>query len=249
MRHKCPIRSVALAHTRAVPRHRPNAPADVCTPRTPGAGYVRTRAQPYASFFHQRLDELRELDLSDAFVATAKQLTPLVQTLPLLLFHKQAVLELLLVALRQPETLALQSLLSLVAALARDLQAEVYPMFPAILGCLLDILDPRDSDGLEVGPGRPARLLQSQATRFSPVYPHHTATRRVREPSRSRPFSPRCLPCSSTSSSRSSPTWTKPLRSTRLCSGAPGQSLTSSSSLPRASPTYSGGCATTKHRP
>ena len=107
-------------------------------------------AQPYESFFQQRLEELRELDLSEAFVSAARTLTPMVQTLPLLLFNKEAVLNLLLAGIRVPGTLALGSLLSLVAALARDLQAEVYPLFPAILDCLVDVMDPSDSDGLEV---------------------------------------------------------------------------------------------------
>ncbi|KJE89941.1 hypothetical protein, variant [Capsaspora owczarzaki ATCC 30864] len=93
-------------------------------------GAVAVEPEAGGSFFNEALMKWRELDCTREFVTFTNKVYPLVQTLHQLLFHKDAVIDALLVHLAEPNCAALPALLDLLAQLARDLREEFYPDFP-----------------------------------------------------------------------------------------------------------------------
>ena len=102
------------------------------------------RAEPLpgsTSFFQEGLNKWRELNSAEHWVAAASALSPLCQTLPLLVHHREEVLEVLLGGLRMEAVLSLEPLLELIGTLARDLQADFLPALGRVLTALADLVD------------------------------------------------------------------------------------------------------------
>ncbi|CDZ96659.1 DRIM (Down-regulated in metastasis)-like proteins [Phaffia rhodozyma] len=96
--------------------------------------------------FTLHLAHLSLLNLSTSFQALLKELTPLVQTFPLLLFNKSQVVDILVDVLRHPEETnpedgsgSLPSILDLLPQLALSLLDEFLPFLEKILPPLLDL--------------------------------------------------------------------------------------------------------------
>jgi len=108
----------------------------------------RTQLEPSSeadSFFHQSLDEWKELDLSGHMSNFVKEVSPLIHSLPQILFHKDKLVEILLNHLKVKDSTSLKPLLNLSCLLARDLQDQFYPYchkFFATFATLLDLSDP-----------------------------------------------------------------------------------------------------------
>lgn len=97
-------------------------------------GAVRTEPLGGASsFFQEALTKWRELNSAADWLAADHQLRALSQSLPQLLHHKEAAVDLLLAAVRPEAALSLPPVFDLLAVLARDLQQEYLPLLPRVL--------------------------------------------------------------------------------------------------------------------
>ena len=85
----------------------------------------------------QELDRLRELDTTTQFRRFYYKLWPLIQSLPEILHHQQAVADLLIERIENVLDDSLPSVLKLVASLAKDLQEDLFPHFHALMAALL----------------------------------------------------------------------------------------------------------------
>eukprot|EP00879_Flechtneria_rotunda_P031987 GHRR01035128.1.p1 GENE.GHRR01035128.1~~GHRR01035128.1.p1 ORF type:complete len:141 (+),score=38.63 GHRR01035128.1:266-688(+) len=83
-------------------------------------------------FVQESLAEWRELNAARDWLDVERKLRPLAQSLPLLLHHKQQVLDVLLSSLRPQAALSLPPVFGLLVAAARDLQEELVPHMPAV---------------------------------------------------------------------------------------------------------------------
>lgn len=101
-------------------------------------------------FLRIKLNDWRELNLTAPFVRFADELSPLVQTLPLLVFHREAVVDIFVKAIDAKEMLAVQPLLDLVGVLAQDLQDEAYAVMPRLMRSIFPLLNLPDTEVIEV---------------------------------------------------------------------------------------------------
>eukprot|EP00850_Spirogloea_muscicola_P013633 SM000093S24444 [mRNA] locus=s93:494111:510484:+ [translate_table: standard] len=92
------------------------------------------------SFFHESLLRWRELNSAADFNTLYQELLPLVQTMPQLLHHRDAIVSALLSRMRLDAALSLDPILSLTAILARDLREDFLPFLPSVLGALTALL-------------------------------------------------------------------------------------------------------------
>lgn len=102
------------------------------------------RAEPLpgnTSFFQEALNKWRELCSAEHWLAAAAALTPLSQSLPQLVHHRDELLGVLLGGLRMEAALSLEPLLELTGTLARDLQQDFLPALPRVLDALADLVD------------------------------------------------------------------------------------------------------------
>lgn len=74
----------------------------------------------------------RELNTTNHWLDVERAIRPLSQSLPLLLLHKQQVVNLLLDGLLPQCSVSLPPLFELLVAAARDLQEEMVPLLPAV---------------------------------------------------------------------------------------------------------------------
>jgi U3 small nucleolar RNA-associated protein 20 len=74
----------------------------------------------------------RELNTTTHWLDVERVVRPLSQSLPLLLLHKQQVLQALLQGLLPSASPSLPPLFALLVAAARDLQEELVPLLPAV---------------------------------------------------------------------------------------------------------------------
>ncbi|KAL3687831.1 hypothetical protein R1sor_014140 [Riccia sorocarpa] len=93
-----------------------------------------------SSFFHENLVRWRELNCAADFNDVYYELLPLVQTLPLLLLHKDTIINSLLSRVRMSAILSLEPILSLIALLSRDLQGEFIPYLDKFFDVCADLL-------------------------------------------------------------------------------------------------------------
>ncbi|KAJ1630158.1 hypothetical protein T492DRAFT_593164, partial [Pavlovales sp. CCMP2436] len=102
-------------------------------------------------FTLQTLDKWRELNLTAQFVVFAREVQPLIRSLPLVLRNRDALAELISRHLRSGSANALAPILEIVSALAVDLRSEFYPSpFEPLVRTLAELLDPADTDALEL---------------------------------------------------------------------------------------------------
>ena len=92
------------------------------------------------------LDEFRELDTSKDFKYLSFELSPLVQSMAMLLYNVDAVVGVLVKHLRIPGTLCVKALLTLTSTLARDLRDEFYPHFRPVAAALALHIDAREPE-------------------------------------------------------------------------------------------------------
>ncbi|ONI16066.1 hypothetical protein PRUPE_3G077100 [Prunus persica] len=113
---------------------------------------VKSEPQAGSTFFRDCLVEWRELNTAEDFIAFYEQMTPLVQTLPLVLLHKETIISELLSRLQMKARLSLEPILRLIAALSRDLLEDFIPFLPRIadsLVCLLESGADREPETIE----------------------------------------------------------------------------------------------------
>ncbi|KAG6556135.1 hypothetical protein Mapa_002076 [Marchantia paleacea] len=93
-----------------------------------------------SSFFHENLLRWRELNCAAEFNDVYHELSPLVQTLPQLLLHKDTIMNSLLSRVRMSAMLSLEPILSLIALLSRDLQGEFIPYLTKFFDTCAELL-------------------------------------------------------------------------------------------------------------
>ncbi|KAI5337169.1 hypothetical protein L3X38_016438 [Prunus dulcis] len=102
---------------------------------------VKPEPQAGSTFFRDCLVEWRELNTAEDFIAFYEQMTPLVQTLPLVLLHKETIISELLSRLQMKARLSLEPILRLIAVLCRDLLEDFIPFLPRIADSLVSLLE------------------------------------------------------------------------------------------------------------
>jgi U3 small nucleolar RNA-associated protein 20, C-terminal/U3 small nucleolar RNA-associated protein 20, N-terminal len=104
------------------------------------------------SWFRERLWHWDQLNLTTQYKQLSSELSALCVTLPELLFHKNAVVDLLIDAIEigaEKEHGAVEAALDLLATLSRDLRHQTYEYFDRILMALSERIDPQDPSLLE----------------------------------------------------------------------------------------------------
>ncbi|KNA06859.1 hypothetical protein SOVF_177220 isoform A [Spinacia oleracea] len=99
------------------------------------------KAEPSSSsYFLDCLIYWRELNTAEDFISLYEELMPLVQTLPLVLLHKDMIISRLLSTLQMKARLSLEAILRLIAELSRDILEDFIPFFPKISESYLALL-------------------------------------------------------------------------------------------------------------
>ncbi|KAF2288911.1 hypothetical protein GH714_022744 [Hevea brasiliensis] len=93
-----------------------------------------------SSFFRDYLVEWRELNTAEDFISFYEKMMPLVQTLPLVLLHKESILSELLSRLQLKARLSLEPILRLTASLSRDLLEDFISFLPRIADSFYSLL-------------------------------------------------------------------------------------------------------------
>ncbi|KAM7259266.1 hypothetical protein ACFE04_015007 [Oxalis oulophora] len=102
---------------------------------------VKTQPSQGSSFFRDFLVEWRELNTAEDFISFYEEILPLVQTLPLVLLHKDLILSKLLSRLHMKARLSLEPLLRLIGVLSRDLLEDFKSSLPDIAKALASLLE------------------------------------------------------------------------------------------------------------
>ncbi|GAB4851882.1 hypothetical protein Ancab_031281 [Ancistrocladus abbreviatus] len=101
---------------------------------------VKSEPSRGSSFFLDCLVQWRELNTAEDFISFYEEMMPLIQTLPLVLLHKELILSKLLLRLQMEARLSLEPILRLVAELSRDLLEDFLPFLPKISQSFLALL-------------------------------------------------------------------------------------------------------------
>ncbi|KAL5542673.1 hypothetical protein UlMin_010383 [Ulmus minor] len=103
----------------------------------------KVKAEPSegSCFFLDCLTEWRELNTAEDFISFYEEMVPLVQTLPLVLLHKESIMSNLLSRLQMKARLSVEPILRLIAALSRDLLEDFVPFLPNIVESVVSLLE------------------------------------------------------------------------------------------------------------
>ncbi|KAK0579383.1 hypothetical protein LWI29_025507 [Acer saccharum] len=103
----------------------------------------KLKAEPSegSSFFRDCLIEWRELNTAEDFISFYEEMMPIVQTLPLILLHKELIFSKLISRLQMKARLSLEPILRLIAALSRDLLEEFFLFLPRLADSLVSLLE------------------------------------------------------------------------------------------------------------
>ncbi|GMH20278.1 hypothetical protein Nepgr_022119 [Nepenthes gracilis] len=101
---------------------------------------MKSEPSPGSSFFLDCLIQWRELNTAEDFISFYEEMMPFVQTLPLVLLHKELIISKLLSRLQMEGRLSLEPILRLIAELSRDLLEDFLPFLPRISESLLALL-------------------------------------------------------------------------------------------------------------
>ncbi|KAJ3387278.1 U3 snoRNP protein [Entophlyctis sp. JEL0112] len=119
-------------------------------------GINSTSSQDVECFFIEGLAHWQDLNCTAEYVTFRKEIYKYTQSLEQILYHKSEICDLILRNLDKERAGGLEKaamvaepLLNLVTLLARDLQDEFYPHFPAILRAILSIIPRNDAKMLE----------------------------------------------------------------------------------------------------
>ncbi|EEF44174.1 conserved hypothetical protein [Ricinus communis] len=102
---------------------------------------VKSQPSEGSSFFRDCLVEWRELNTAEDFISFYEKMMPLVQTLPLILLHKESIFSELLSRLQMKARLSLEPILRLIAALSRDLLEDFIFFLPKIVDSFSFLLE------------------------------------------------------------------------------------------------------------
>ena len=105
------------------------------------SSYCTHAPQAGESFFQEGLIRWRETNLSEAFLALARDVTPLCTTLPLLVLHQRSIVDALIARLVPDAALALEPVCSLAGLLARDLRGDFLPHVKPLVHAFVSLLD------------------------------------------------------------------------------------------------------------
>ncbi|XP_043287121.1 small subunit processome component 20 homolog [Venturia canescens] len=112
--------------------------------------YEEQNEDDVETFFYQTLQKWRDLNLTEGYTAFKKEVKNIV-TLPQLLNRRQEVIDILMKYLTAKDNkVYLQPILDLIVAVARDLQKEFYEHFPEFLAAIIDLLNTKDAEQLEL---------------------------------------------------------------------------------------------------
>ncbi|GAV59009.1 LOW QUALITY PROTEIN: DRIM domain-containing protein, partial [Cephalotus follicularis] len=101
---------------------------------------IKSQPSEGSSFFRDCLIEWRELNTAKDFILFCEKMTPFVQTLPLVLLHKDEIFAELLSRLKLQARLSLEPILRLIAALSRDLLQDFIPLLARVADSLESLL-------------------------------------------------------------------------------------------------------------
>lgn len=93
-----------------------------------------------SSFLRDCLIEQRELNTAEDFISFYEEMMPLVQTLPLVVLHKEMIFLKLQSRLQMKARLSLEPILRLIAALSRDLLEDFFLFLPSTADSLVCLL-------------------------------------------------------------------------------------------------------------
>lgn len=102
------------------------------------------------TFFYEGVLKWRELNEAADFCSLLTLTRDKIQTLHLLLHHREFLLESIITAISQADELSLEPMLDLIVQLARDLQQEFSPHFARIFPVLTARLASKDASVLEL---------------------------------------------------------------------------------------------------
>ncbi|KAK4237546.1 hypothetical protein C8A03DRAFT_34486 [Achaetomium macrosporum] len=91
------------------------------------------------SYLRNGLDKWAELNLSRPYMAFKREINPLTESLAQILYHEDRIMDLLAEYIARHEKEALEPLLDLVAAFARDLGVRFEKHYPRALGLIVDL--------------------------------------------------------------------------------------------------------------
>jgi len=117
------------------------------------AGYAPSvvgAAQLRASFLRETVIEWTGKDASIQFRNFRSEIMPFIHSLPMIIYFKKRIVNIILKHIRVPNTLALQGLLAMLPALARDLQSDLFPYFGQIVTTVIEKADTRKPEELEL---------------------------------------------------------------------------------------------------
>ncbi|KAI7894165.1 armadillo-type protein [Mucor mucedo] len=103
----------------------------------------------HGSFFYEALEQWKDLNMTRHFRDFGKEITPLVKSLPSIIYHKDEIINILEKHLKVKDSMALDGLLDLVTKLAKDLEGEFYPYYTRMLSCALPLVYHQDIKLLE----------------------------------------------------------------------------------------------------
>ena len=124
------------------------------------------------TFFFEGIIKWRELNETAGFSSFLSPLRDKVQTLPLLLHHREFILEAIITAISEAEEISLEPILDLAVQLARDLQQDFSPYFPRLFSVLAVRLSSKD-------PGVIERVFSCLAHLFKILWRHLIAESEV----------------------------------------------------------------------
>ncbi|KAL4289520.1 hypothetical protein GQ457_14G012480 [Hibiscus cannabinus] len=101
---------------------------------------IKSEPSEGSSFLRDCLIEWRELNTAEDFISFYGETMPFVQTLPLVLLHKELIFSKLISRLQMKARLSLEPILRLLAAFSRDLLEDFLPFLPRVADSLVSLL-------------------------------------------------------------------------------------------------------------
>jgi len=92
------------------------------------------------TFFQESIIQWKELNCTKDFSNFVYEIQQYTKSLPMILFHKEIIANILIKHILVKDTQAYEPLLSLVISFARDLQEEIYEYFPKFYEAIISLL-------------------------------------------------------------------------------------------------------------
>lgn len=110
---------------------------------------LNVKPEETETYFYKGLEKWVDLNYTASFHEFTSKVKRSCQTLALLIYHKDSVIQTLVEFIARGDELSLQPILDLTAQIARDLQQDFYPYFPKIFEALCGLLNSQNTDVLE----------------------------------------------------------------------------------------------------